>query len=89
MTRFPLPSGYILALYGPSGVGKSTVSRLLLSMLPEQVVSAPILTTRGPKPGDEGEYVHVTREEFAALRERGEIVAATEIPSSTEQRWYG
>ena len=89
MTRLPLPSGYILALYGPSGVGKSTVSRLLLSMLPEQVVSAPILTTRGPKAGDEGEYVHVTAGEFAALRERGEIVAATQIPSSTEQRWYG
>ncbi|MDO8649103.1 MAG: OB-fold domain-containing protein [Candidatus Peregrinibacteria bacterium] len=81
--------GYILALTGPSGVGKSTVSRLLATMSAEYTEPVPILTTRSPKQGDEGEYVYVSKNEFDALRKQSKIVAMTEIPSHSEERFYG
>lgn len=81
--------GYIVALYGPSGVGKSTVSRLLTTMFSEYLENVPIMTTRRRKKGDEGEYQHLTGSEFASLCDRKEIIAATQIPSASEKRWYG
>jgi len=80
---------YILALTGPSGVGKSTISRLLAQSFLGVLVPVPIVTTRGSKQGDDGEYVHVTLGEFERLRDGGHLVAFTNIPSSTEDRWYG
>jgi len=86
LQEFP---GYILALTGPSGVGKSTISRSLVTMFSDYVTATPIVTTREPKDGDEGEYTYVTEEEFTQMRQNGEIIAATQIPSSNEKRWYG
>ncbi|MDD5026519.1 MAG: OB-fold domain-containing protein [Candidatus Peribacteraceae bacterium] len=84
----PFP-GYILALTGPSGVGKTTISMLLTTTIGDYASKVPILTTRDLKKGDEQEYRQVTMREFVAQMKRGEIVAATKIPSSSEQRWYG
>jgi len=81
--------GYIVALYGPSGVGKSTVSRLLTTMLCDYVENVPIITTRRKKGGDEGEYKYTTTAEFTRLRKEQKIIAATQIPSRSEKRWYG
>ncbi len=56
--------GFLVVLVGPSGVGKSTISRKLAQKLDvAYIVSA---TTRPKKPGDEiGKvYEHVSREEF-------------------------
>jgi guanylate kinase len=78
-----------LALTGPSGVGKSTISRLLEKAFSGHIVPVPIVTTRSPKAGDQDEYQHVSLEEFYRLRDRGELVAFTSIPSSSELRWYG
>lgn len=86
LSEFP---GYIVALYGPSGVGKSTVSNLLTTMLSEYVGNVPIMTTRKKKKGDDGEYQYMCEQDFMKLREKNEIIAATEIPSSSEKRWYG
>lgn len=82
-------NGYILALTGPSGVGKSTISKLLAHKVSDYVEKVPILTTRAAKEGDGDEYLYVTQEEFSAMKKKGEIVAATQIPSKTEKRWYG
>ncbi len=81
--------GYILALTGPSGVGKSTVSRVLSKALNEYVTPVPILTTREAKEGDDGEYIYIAHEEFIALQDRGLLAASTHIPSTSEDRLYG
>ncbi len=85
-TEFP---GYIFALTGPSGVGKTTVSILLSTKVGDYVERVPIITTRSPKAGDEQEYVHVSAEEFLELKNGNALSACTSIPSSTEKRWYG
>lgn len=81
--------GYMLALTGPSGVGKSTISKMLASVCADYAEKVPILTTRKPKAGDDGEYIYATTEEFEKLKNAGAIVASTEIPSSGEDRRYG
>lgn len=88
ISSVPFPC-IILALTGPSGVGKSTISKMLGNVLGQYVAKVPILTTREPKVGDDGEYVHIAQEEFSQLWKEGKIVAATNIPSSSEKRWYG
>ncbi len=84
--KFP---GYILALTGPSGVGKTTVNMLLSATVSEYVENVPIVTTREAKPHDGNEYTYVSEEEFIRMEKQGKMVAATRIPSRSEQRWYG
>jgi len=86
LKEFP---GYILALTGPSGVGKSTISRMLAQACYQYAAAVPILTTRDPKQGDESEYVYTTPKEFDALLRAGSIVAAMRIPSKDGRRQYG
>ncbi len=81
--------GYILALTGPSGVGKTTVNMLLTKVFSDYVERVPILTTRTQTEQDSDEYVYVSIEEFSKLKDKGEIIAATEIPFRSEKRWYG
>lgn len=84
----PFP-GYVLAFTGPSGVGKSTITRMLVHMAGDYAENVPILTTRRPKKGDESEYRYVSERRFMELKKTGKVVAATEIPSQTESRHYG
>lgn len=81
--------GYILALTGPSGVGKSTVSRMLTGVLSDRTANVPILTTRKPMKGDDGEYKYISAEKFLELKETGKLAASTKIPSKSEKRYYG
>ncbi len=82
-------SRYILAFTGPSGVGKSTITTMLAHACSDYAAKVPILTTRAPKPGDDGEYLYTTETEFERMQKAGSIVAVTRIPSSTENRQYG
>ncbi|MCC6424129.1 MAG: guanylate kinase [Phycisphaerales bacterium] len=64
MSQEPNHPGLLIVLCGPSGVGKSTISRQLAeSMHVWYTVSA---TTRAKRPGDDNGkiYDHISREEF-------------------------
>ncbi|MBI2117633.1 hypothetical protein HYT95_01920 [Candidatus Peregrinibacteria bacterium] len=80
---------YILAFTGPSGVGKSTVSSMLATLCNPYLERVPILTTRKPKKGDDGEYNYISFATFDALKKQDALAAATNIPSKTERRCYG
>jgi len=84
--KFP---GYILALTGPSGVGKTTISKILTHMLCDFTAGVPIVTSREKKEGDDNEYQYMSVKEFERLRRSGDIVSWTRIPSGTEDRFYG
>jgi guanylate kinase len=81
-------AGYMLALTGPSGVGKSTISGLLAQMFEPYVAKVPIITTRKRKDGDDGEYRYVSRRHFEQLQKSGALAAVTDIPSQDEERLY-
>lgn len=81
--------GYIIALSGPSGVGKSTVSELFTKAAADYVARVPIITTRQKKRGDNNEYTYTTAKSFAKMQQRGAIIASTVIPSCSEDRQYG
>ncbi|MBN9755917.1 MULTISPECIES: guanylate kinase [unclassified Pseudonocardia] len=72
--------GRLLVLAGPSGVGKSSVVAGLREALPELLFSVSA-TTRPPRPGevDGRDYHFVSREEFDALIERGELLEWAEV----------
>ncbi|MFA6522773.1 MAG: OB-fold domain-containing protein [Candidatus Peribacteraceae bacterium] len=91
LSKNPVPDfpGYILALTGPSGVGKSTVSAVLMRMFAEYVERVPIVTTRERREGDDGEYRYVSKRVFTELQKEGKLIAMTHIPATAEERWYG
>lgn len=70
--------GIAVVVSGPSGSGKSTLCRRLLQRPGYRFsVSA---TTRPPRQGERmGEdYLFVTRDEFTAMRDRGELLESSE-----------
>ena len=73
------PHGFLIVLVGPSGVGKSTISRMLSQRLNvAYIVSA---TTRPKKVGDEAgkEYDHISREEFFRRLENDEFLEYAQV----------
>ncbi len=80
--------GYILALTGPSGVGKSSISQILNTVFADYVQPVRIVTTRQSSAQDNGEYEYVSLQEFHALHAEEKLAAATEIPSAAGDRWY-
>jgi guanylate kinase len=71
--------GFLIVLVGPSGVGKSTISRMLSQRLNvAYIVSA---TTRPKKAGDDvgKEYDHISREEFFRRLENDEFLEYAQV----------
>ncbi len=82
-------TSYVLAVSGPSGVGKTTITRQLMGMFHSYAEQVPIITTRATKKSDTEPYVHVSKEKFDTLIATKEIISWTHMPSATEQRYYG
>jgi len=73
------PKGVLIVLCGPSGVGKSTISRQLAAKLHvSYIVSA---TTRPRKAGDENgkTYDHIDREEFFHRLENDQFLEYAQV----------
>ncbi len=69
-----------LVLAAPSGTGKTTIARELVSRHPEFVFSISA-TTRAPRAGEEEgrDYQFVSRGEFEAMIERGDLAEWAEV----------
>jgi guanylate kinase len=81
-----MPTGKIIVLTGPSGVGKGTLVRSLLARHPELYLSISA-TTRKPRSGeiDGKHYYFVTKEEFEQKIEAGQLLEWAEYAGN----YYG
>jgi guanylate kinase len=79
MTDIPR-RGLLLVMSSPSGAGKTTLARKLLSSDSNITMSVSV-TTRAPRPGevDGKDYHFITHEEFARLRDRGDLLEYAEV----------
>lgn len=82
-------TSYVLAVSGPSGVGKTTIARSLMSLFSSYAEQVPIITTRAARKNETEPYIHVSKQEFDRLVASGEIISHTHMPSKTELRYYG
>lgn len=82
-------TSYVLAVSGPSGVGKTTIARSLMTLFSSYAEQVPIVTTRMARKGETEPYVHVKKEQFDAMVKSGEIISHTQMPSASELRQYG
>jgi guanylate kinase len=85
----PANTTRLIVLSGPSGVGKSTVLRQLLSRHPDRLRLSVSATTRPPRPGErEGiDYYFLTAEEFNRRRLAGDFLECCEVFG--HGHWYG
>lgn len=82
-------SARLIVISGPSGVGKSTVVREVLSRFSTSVTLSVSATTRQPRPGERDgvDYYYLSEEEFARRRRNGEFLECVEVFGSGH--WYG
>lgn len=76
----------LVVISGPSGAGKTSICRALLSSLPDAVWSVSA-TTRPKRPGDESgsSYEFIDTAEFDARRQAGEFLETAQYVG----QWYG
>lgn len=76
MTGGARDRGFALVLAGPSGAGKTTIARELISRFPDEFVFSVSATTRPPRPLEENgkDYDFVSPEEFERLITGQELI---------------
>jgi guanylate kinase len=81
-------SGKLVVISGPSGVGKTTILRRLLSDLPHLVPSVSA-TTRPPRVGEQDgvDYHFISDADFRRRRAAGEFLECCQVYG--RQHWYG
>ena len=86
-TEGPTRAGRLIVVSGPSGTGKTTLVRRLLDRPDAPARLSVSATTRAPRPGevDGREYFFLTRDAFAAARDRGDLLECAEVHGN----WYG
>jgi guanylate kinase len=77
----PSERGNLFVISGPSGVGKGTVVRRVLDVVPDHVVLSVSATTRRPRPGERDgvDYFFVDDVEFDRMIADGELLEWEEI----------
>jgi guanylate kinase len=72
--------GLLLVMSSPSGAGKTTLSRKLLAT-DKNITMSISVTTRPPRPGevDGKDYYFITKDRFAQMRDRGELLEYAEV----------
>jgi guanylate kinase len=80
--------GRLVVISGPSGVGKTTILRMLLERLPDLVPSVSA-TTRPPRTGERDgvDYHFLSPEDFARRREQGDFLECCRVYG--RDSWYG
>ena len=80
--------GKLVVISGPSGVGKTTILRLLLSDLTHLIPSVSA-TTRPPRVGEQNgvDYHFIPAEEFERRRSAGDFLECCQVYG--RQYWYG
>jgi len=86
-------SGLLVIFSGPSGVGKTTITRAVIDRIPDAELSVSA-TTRAQRPGErEGvDYFFVTPERFAQMEDKGEMLETAEVFGKrygTPAAWVG
>lgn len=83
--------GNLIVLTGPSGVGKGTLTRMMLQRIAHLVKSVSV-TTRGRRPQEEEgvDYFFVSRDEFERMEEKGRFLEFAEFAGNmygTPKAW--
>ena len=84
-----VPPGRLAVVSGPSGVGKSTVVREVLTRCGDKIRLSVSATTRPPRPGEEDgvDYHFLSGEEFARRADAGDFLECAEVFG--RGHWYG
>ena len=80
---------HVIVFSGPSGVGKTTVVRLVMDKCPLPLTLSTSVTTRQPRPDEVAgvDYHFITQREFLRRREAGDFLESFEVFG--RGHWYG
>ncbi|MDR2341199.1 MAG: guanylate kinase [Puniceicoccales bacterium] len=78
----------IFVISGPTGAGKTTLCRSIVSAFPGRIITAITTTTRSPRPNEINgvDYYFATRDDFQRMRDQGEFLEYSRVH---KEHFYG